>query len=132
MGMFDDVLYEAKMPLPDGFTGRNFQTKDFDCVMTKWRISEEGRLMQPVSAGGDPAGLFDDVASYRDSHFHGWLNFYTLINKHPTISWVGPGNPGEWHGYRAKFTEGQLVAIEMDRETQERFAADHSHKEEGQ
>lgn len=129
MGMFDDVLYEAKMPLPDGFQGKTFQTKKFGCDMVQWRISEDGRLMQPLDTEGEPASFLTHTARYRDSHFHGWMNFYTLINKHPTISWVGPGNPGEWHGYRAKFTEGQLVTIEMDYKTQERFAAQRDGKQ---
>ncbi len=116
MGMFDDVLYEHSMPLPDGYTGRNFQTKEFGCDMAQYRISPEGRVMQPLDEDDSPAGVFSSgkVARWRDMHFHGWLHFYTLVNPSKTVSWVGPGNPGEWHGYNAKFTDGQLVAIEQD------------------
>lgn len=129
--MFDDLIYEAAMPLPDGYKGRNFQTKAFGCDMATYLISAEGRVMQPLNEDDEIAGVLSsaNVVRWRDVHFHGWLNFYTLVNPHPTIKWVGPGNPGEWHGYNAKFTDGQLVSIECDGKTAIPFAASDPSKE---
>lgn len=118
MGMFDDVLYENAMPLPDGYQGRYFQTKDFGCDMATYKITAEGRVMQPLDSDDSVAGAFGGPAvRWRDMHFHGRLHFYTLVNTHPEKRYVGPDNPGQWHGYLAKFTDGQLVLIEPDRET---------------
>lgn len=125
MGMFDDLIYEAAMPLPDGYQGRNFQTKDFRCDWATYRISAEGRVMQPLNENDEIAGMLAStgVVRWRDVQFHGWLNFYTLANTNPDYNYVGGDNPGEWHGYNAKFTDGQLVMIEMDKRTAESHAA---------
>jgi hypothetical protein len=91
MGLFDDV--RCAVPLPDGFTGRDFQTKDFeDPYMDKYVITSEGRL---VRRDGDKT---------TDLNFHGYLNFYDWSKEDGR------------HGYNAKFTDGQLVSItpEMD------------------
>jgi len=125
MGMFDDVRCEA--PLPDCFTGVNFQTKDFACEMDKYTITKGGRLVRRYVADYEPTpeseweyvGATDPLhqiwhmhskrkALYaeRDTDFHGWLNFYTS---------EGRGNtelPYKWYEYRAKFTDGNLVEIQ--------------------
>jgi hypothetical protein len=108
MGMYDDLRCERVMP--DGFDGRahSFQTKDMGCDMAMYEITPEGRLMQHLNADDDISGMFGgERVKWRDTHFHGWLNFYTFINT----------GPGEWHGYNAKFTDGQLVSIECDERT---------------
>lgn len=81
MGMFDDV--KCEVPLPDGYNGEWFQTKDFECSMLdKYVIRADGRLLR-----------YDE-----DTNFHGILNFYDLKN-------------GVWHEYNAKFTDGKLIEI---------------------
>lgn len=86
MGLFDDV--RCDVPLPDGFEGRSFQTKDFeDPYMDKYVITNAGRL---VRLDGD---------QITDLSFHGHLHFY---------SW---SKETGWHAYNAKFTDGQLVSI---------------------
>lgn len=86
MGLFDYI--KCNYPLPDNFTG-NLQTKDFGCELVTHVITNEGRLLK----------------EQYDLNFHGILNFYGNEKK----------NDGsyEWHEYNAKFTDGQLVNIEI-------------------
>jgi hypothetical protein len=85
MGMYDDIRCDA--PLPDmgcPVTTRDFQTKDFDCVLDKFVITADGKL------------LHDGVRR----RFHGMFNFYHYDTKIDT-----------WWQYEAKFTDGCLVEI---------------------
>ncbi len=83
MSMFDYVRCEV--PLPDDWNARNLQTKDFDCDMVTYTITKDGRLM---------------LDNQHDANFHGVVNFY--------------GSEGLiWHEYNAKFTDGQLVGIDL-------------------
>lgn len=112
MGMYDDIRFERMMP--DGFDGRgkSFQTKDFGCDMAMYEVNAEGRLMQPLNADDEIAGCFGgEVVRWRDTHFHGWLNFYTFVDD-------------TWHGYTAKFTDGQLITIECDSRTKSALPQD--------
>lgn len=89
MGMFDYIKCEA--PLPDGFDGE-LQTKDFDCEMTTHIITKDGRLM---------LGSIRRVHKYEDANFHGLVHFY------------GTDADENWHEYNARFTDGQLVRIDL-------------------
>jgi hypothetical protein len=129
MGMFDDFLYEHADPLPDGFKGRNFQTKDFECSMVTYRLSPEGRLMQPIwrsevvpkherpypdaeegTLHAICGSMRTIVDRWHDMNYHGDVNFYTSVKV---------GEVYEWHGYYARFTEGQLTGIRLDEDTAE-------------
>lgn len=122
MGMFDYIKCERA--LPDGFAGE-LQTKDFDCDMVTHRITADGRLMLtridrrelvpkserpfPDAAEGtieEIAGSIRTFTSEHDSHFHGWVRFYGSEGSPNDETWI-------WHEYRAKFTDGQLVTIEL-------------------
>jgi hypothetical protein len=91
MGMFDDIL--CKRPMPDGFAGPRYQTKDLDCDLDQYEITDAGRLVL-VNKLGEPG-------VYRETNFHGWLNFYDY------------SRDGWWRSYKAKFTDGQLQHIEV-------------------
>lgn len=88
MGLFDDI--EVDWPLPDGFDGKHFQTKDLECYMERYRITREGALERHRREGD----------TWTNEDFHGILNFYDY------------GPTGEWHEYNAKFTDGKVVGIE--------------------
>lgn len=92
MGMFDEV--EVQYPLPDGYEGHLFQTKDLDCQLDLYRISAAGALSK---------GSWDKDAqvwgNFQPVPFHGMLNFYI----------TDPS--GKWREYCAKFTDGVLVEI---------------------
>lgn len=129
MGMFDDLRCERVMP--DGYDARGrvaFQTKDFECSMVTYEISPEGRMLQPIWRSEevpkherpypDADGLMGLCGSMRtivekmhDMNYHGIVNFYTFDSDDK--------GGGTWHGYNAKFTEGQLVNIECDERTKE-------------
>jgi len=120
MGMFDYI--KCELPLPDGWRPLGpLQTKDFDCDMVCHVISADGRLMLeridavhevPKSERPFPDAPDDDLRSFcgcirterstHDANFHGVVNFY------------GIDEEKRWHGYTAKFTDGQLVEIETD------------------
>jgi hypothetical protein len=138
--MFDYIRCE--LPLPDGWSGE-LQTKDFDCEMVEHIISKEGRLMLdrghneevPLmerrswkAEWGDSeaaqeehliealAGCMRRVQKYEDANFHGLVNFCGL----ETVGY-DPPEPGDvfkrpitvFHEYNAKFTDGQLVSIDI-------------------
>lgn len=97
MGLFDYVHCEH--PLPDGWKPNELQTKDFDCpYMERYTIRADGRLVhqKPLYDIDPPDTQHGEI----DTNFHGILNFYGLQD-------------GIWHEYNAKFTDGQLVGIDL-------------------
>lgn len=124
MGMFDDVFCERD--LPDGYTGKAFQSKDFACEMDKYTITRDGRLTRRYVSDTEPVPESEweyskddsnplhrlwhegskrkNVYSECDMNFHGWFRFYDGSGSHKDGTW-------KWHEYKAKFTDGQLVEI---------------------
>jgi hypothetical protein len=120
MGMFDNIRCEY--PLPDGWKpgDRELQTKDLDCALVTHVITKQGRLLvdmghdEPVPKEERPypddeglrgfLGSIRHISQYVDSNYHGYLNFYGSEGSGPTF---------HWHEYRAKFTDGQLVKIDL-------------------
>lgn len=121
MGMFDYLFIDTNMlPISDEekiIIGdeSEWQTKDFDNVMTEIYITNDGELKinqweyevvpkeeRPHPDGDSIAGL---AGSLRRSNeeletipYHGYVNFYNSINR-------------EWYEFRAKFTDGKLIEI---------------------
>jgi len=89
MGMFDYVKVDVL--LPDGYTGNDFQTKDFDCYLERYEIRPDGTLWKRDGQYADPEQV----------RFHGVFNFYDY------------GSDNNWHSYDAKFTNGILEEITM-------------------
>jgi hypothetical protein len=88
MGVFDEVTCEYALPeWPQGEQPR-FQTKDLECLMQRYRITRDGRLL---SVDG------------RDEEYHGYVGFYTSLER---------AGGHEWFAYQAKFTDGRLVDIQ--------------------
>jgi hypothetical protein len=91
MGLFDEVTIEAD--LPEGVTGRVFQTKDFECpYLEKYTLRADGRLIHhkplyDIDPPGTPRGPVD-------TNYHGWLRLH-----------------GENAVLAAKFTDGALVEL---------------------
>lgn len=129
MGMFDYV--KVGVPLPDGWEATELQSKDFACKMTTVEITPDGRLRieefeyenvpKEERPHPDKDGILGMMGSirkvnrrWRDLNFHGVFNFYGQERIAP------PANPPyfhpdehKWHEYNAKFTDGQLVKIEV-------------------
>ena len=117
MGMFNYL--KCNRVMPDGVNGKEheFQTKDFECSMVEYEISDDGRMLQPIWHSeevpkekrpypnddgflGLCGSMKTVVEKMHDMNFHGIVYFYTS---------TGPNH--DWHSYNAKFTEGQLVEI---------------------
>lgn len=97
MGMFDDVVCEV--PLPDGKSGKHFQTKDFEpAYLEKYTITADGRLIRDDPWWERPEG---QPAKQMDMDFHGVLNFYDYNT-----------DTKERREFNAKFTDGKLAGIE--------------------
>ena len=100
MAMFDTV--RCDLPLPDGYHGNKYQSKDLDRTLSTYRITESGRLVLDKT-------LVEEMPEPQDQHYHGVLNFYCIEGDtsagHKGVDWF-------WHEYKATFTEGSLVSIE--------------------
>lgn len=123
MGMFDYV--NCKYTLPQSEVQNHlFQTKDFDCELDVYTITDEGRLIHHVTKSesvpeeerpfyGTPKWNEDEfyqlcgcikqvpVADV-DMNFHGDFDFYGS---------VGNSSDYIWYEYQVRFTEGQLQWI---------------------
>lgn len=101
MGMFNYVIYKDK----------EYQTKDFECLMNKYKI-ENDRLYKEK---GHLELIPEDKRSHKfhfsqwihegweDMNYHGWLNFYDYDIKEKIFT-----------EYNVKFTDGNLVSINVE------------------
>jgi hypothetical protein len=128
MGMFDYLKCEH--PLPDGYTGpADWQTKDTDDqYLSLYTITADGRLvsddwhMEEVPLAERPypdaePGSFQSICGIArrvvdranvERPFHGDLFFYSATD--------GDFNDAAgytWREYRARFTEGKLLRIDL-------------------
>jgi len=119
MGMFDNLkISTSKLPLSDSekkSIGENpdWQTKDFECILSTAEITDEGKLRfltfkydwdenaesAMFQLTGKKGALVTKDEEWIDIPHHGYVNFYSTVN---TI----------WYEFNAKFTDGQLVSIE--------------------
>lgn len=100
MGMSDNIRF--KQPMPDGHMCDDgwFQTKDLACDLDGYEVGEDGRLRK-IEVCDPEEGMGTKLLDPpEDQDFHGWLTFYDYNRK-----------TGDWHEYKAKFTDGQLVRI---------------------
>ena len=116
MGMFDDLELDARWyPLqdaPDLLPGTEFQTKDLECQLCTYRISEDGRLLlalyhyEPEEGPSIIPGLprvryvFDGE---EEIPYHGDVTFYAVENPLPNVM--------HRYSFTARFTEGRLTRI---------------------
>lgn len=118
MGMYDDI--RCRYPLPVGdlpvwvTPEHNFQTKDLECALWQFEITEDGRLVQTYPEG--------PVAAWAD--FHGDLEFYTsniVISTKEGKLYVedGTGDTATWLAFVARFTDGKVVHIRLTERTDE-------------
>ena len=121
MVMFDNLhINTDKLPVSDEekkLIGKNpnWQTKDFDCMLTDIHITDEGELtIRKFTYGWDETkkngfgtmGVFTEENVHTEKiPYHGYVNFYSNV-----------GN--EWYEFFAKFTNGKLECIEGGREKQ--------------
>ena len=95
MGLYDEVLCEYELPAGLRLTNRNFQTKSLFCVLGRFTITREGRLMMAPDALLGPFGIAADSVPEVDTHYHGDI-LLTHIDE------------GELIELAARFTHGRL------------------------
>jgi hypothetical protein len=102
MGVFDHIY--SHLPLPESNLSPDtaFQSKNLDCLLERYAITADGRLLRCSSIADTPLDLADPV----DTAYHGDLRFY------------GHGPDGTWHEFVARFTDGKLAAVTRDREAE--------------
>ena len=98
MSLFDTIQCDYPLPDPE-FQQEEFQTKDLDCLLNRYRISADGRLWRLPRGiaflGDDPS---PDPAKREDTNYHGEFSFYA-------------NTPKKWVEYRVCFTRGTLEWI---------------------
>ena len=122
MGMFDEVYVHALIELP-GFPvseNRVFQTKDFNCLLERYAITDTGRLTKEDcifdSVPEEDRPYYNDpeysthpfmkhmgaikktVSGIIDTNFNGDITFYTMLKS-------------TWFEYTAVFVLGVLLEI---------------------
>lgn len=98
MGMFDDV--ECLYPLPGFPEGarRWFQTKDFDCQLGRYRITEAGELFC--------------VAASVEEWEHGDLPAPVRLDYTGEVRFYTDGDGADWYEYVALFAGGRMIRVE--------------------
>ena len=123
MGFFDNIKLSSIINLPE-FEGNilktEWQTKDIqDPCMDTYLIKdnrlikichewEEVPMGERVNVAGMNVPLIRPKKTWEeDTNYHGKFNFYTMIQE--------PGDTGKdvWYEYQAKFTDGELVNINI-------------------
>lgn len=99
MGLFDTLYCDYPLPDPE-FQNEEFQTKDLECLLDRYRISADGRLcllqrkISPFEEGIRPK----DTEKDKDINYHGEICFYS-VSDHGSLE------------YCARFTHGALEWI---------------------
>lgn len=121
MGLYDDVRCKYKLPeAPINVQKDVFQTKDFECMMDSYTITEDGELIHHIHEYesvpeeerpyyGTPEWdekLFRLVGSMKSKFIkdvkvncHGIIFIYTIAKNR------------EWWEYEVKFTDGKVKSV---------------------
>jgi hypothetical protein len=96
MGMYDEIICDYPLPgTPPAFVnqGHVFQTKDWECDMSRYRIATDGTV---------------DILD-----FTGTLDFYTtnVCGSAWGVTFTGDGADAESVEYRATFRESKVVSL---------------------
>lgn len=135
MGMFDTVICNYVLPpvpysdlFPDlTFTppqGTHFQTKDLECFMEEYVITEDGSLIRQLynwveyteeEMAALPPAPFQRTgrrvsAGTKTCEFHGRFVMYTTFPIPEHLSHL-INNAHAWIDYEVKFTDGKLESI---------------------
>jgi hypothetical protein len=98
MGMYDELWWEAELPVGHPSNNRLFQTKSFDRCLDRYVVTQEGRLYL-VGNGWQDDGDFHGERSQGtiDVDFHGDMRLVSM--------------EGQYGEYIARFTHGTLEWI---------------------
>jgi len=111
MGMFDEIRVEHILPNEYEITDTWYQTKSFDCTLSKYVISANGELYEEM---WDHEWIEDPTAFF-GGRFHKKEDSYRreyLTNYHGDVIFYSntPESNGSrvWRDYYARFTNGKL------------------------
>jgi hypothetical protein len=140
MGMYDYVEIECDLPIPDyipksiipiitrSFEENIFQTKELDCVLNNYRVSNDNRLYRSTTSWDtgdviDQEELIDyhgiieaDMVVYLDDSNLLDTGEYLGVGANGYLTRItGPNIKRNWIyiTYKLKFTDGYLVDISM-------------------
>ena len=99
MGMFDDI--EVHCPLPGDCPFSWFQTKSLDLSLSRFMITEDGRLMRGIWPWKD--------GKYAPLGFTGAVTFYG--DNQDDIGVPEEQPPYEWWEYTALFEHGKMLGV---------------------
>jgi len=122
MGLYDDVKCKYKLPgAPRIVQNDVFQTKDLECMMCSYTITEDGELIYHIyeyyevpeedrphygTPEWDDKPLTKLIGSMgskfledKKINHHGIINIYTIAKNN------------EWWEYEIKFTDGKIVDV---------------------
>jgi hypothetical protein len=119
MGMYDEIT--VKYPLPEApleVQGATFQTKDLECALDRYTITEAGRLIWHKVTREfveDPESIFGFFLKPIASEdvgvdYHGDIVLYTTVD-HSSERW-----DRTWYQYRVRFTSGTVEWARRERE----------------
>lgn len=95
--MFDNLICLAPLPNDPPIPRDDFQTKDLDCLLDTYTITEDGLLLHARW----------NVEGELTVPYHGLIRFYYG-------DWSNDDQKMHaWYEYEAKFTDGKLVEIRM-------------------
>ena len=102
MGMFDEIKVDYILPEHNNITpeiGAVYQTKDLDCLLDKYVLTDEGVLVRSywdkTTQTLMPFGSNEEMAVF----YHGCINIYNNTDR------------DGWIEYKLKFTDGKLVEV---------------------
>ena len=93
MGMYDTITHK----------GRDWQTKDLDCLLDTYLVNEFHQLVKIFP------GEYGELPRYDPSDFHGWL---TCSDSRKDPATGQDVEPFTLEHIRMKFTDGRLVHVE--------------------
>jgi len=112
MGMFDNIKCHAPLPgTPPSFVDgpdHLFQTKDLDCELAVYEITDDGRLFQTGKS------CYADEMAAEPIAYHGTIEFYdgNLSGYSDGYNFTSKGQDYESVTYLATFDHGRLIGIE--------------------
>ena len=137
--MFDSIYFEAKLPIPSpvdklkiNWKKEEFQTKDLDNLMHRYRVNRNGQLflldqkLKWVSDNSRFGGYMETISEkWRKSSYTGTVVFYTTICSNPeqkendllefaTEEKIAAADGFDYHlDFQGKFINGKLSEVKL-------------------
>lgn len=99
MGMYDTLQWDYFLP-EDEHVGRQYQTKDFDCTLSHYRVDSEGNLLVKLVTGERTPTLALYNCTYEWDYYKvdAIIRFYEY-------------HEDEWIEYMAEFKDGKVIFV---------------------